>query len=235
MDILTKQEAFRLIGAIKGAPLVCLIILKINGLPLGVKRMAAISGYNEKTISKSFRTLEEYGLALQTQRFEGWQLTNNGRQLILFDFKDDHRFIKVRNETENLRLDDRETENFRLAPVEPPLSPDQERLITLLTHRCGCPPQKAAKAIAAALAAGRPPLRIELRILWWLAYCLSPEGHSIRAKGIYIAERVEQDIPCPDYFDYRDIPDRHDNLRQEIENLEQTLDNQEKITQKGEL
>lgn len=243
MDTLTRQEAFRLIGAIKGVPLVCLILLKINGLPMGVKRVAAISGYSYNTVSKGFLTLAEYGLTIQTRRFEGWQLTDKGRQLILMEGEEGHRFTNMRNESQNLRLGSssgsgllrdsinheeslkeqlplllqNESQNLRLdLPI-----PDLDRMTTLLTHRCGCPPKNAAKAVSTALAAGLDPLLIELRALWWLAYCLSPEGRGLKTKGVYIAERIEQNIPCPDYFDLQDIPDRYGELKQEIEDLQE--------------
>jgi hypothetical protein len=227
----------------KGAALSCLILMWVmRDIRRNWSRddLAMLTGYNPKTVAIGLQRLVLKKLVARLN-YEVWQLTDRGYQ---FSFDELLRVRNLDSESPNYGLsgssssilinhDMHDMHELKQQPLLPlrvqntdsdvvrdsTVHPDRDRLIKLLTHRCGCTPQKAAKAVETALAAGIDPLHLEIRALWWLGYCLSSEGQGIKAKGIYIAERVEQDIPCPDYFDLRDIPDRYENLKTEIEEL----------------
>jgi len=71
---------FALLRALKGAPLSCLLALKLaEERPVGTMWVGQVTGYREKTVGLALRALQRMGLAEQTARFEGWHLTQAGR------------------------------------------------------------------------------------------------------------------------------------------------------------
>jgi hypothetical protein len=68
-----------------------------------------------------------------------------------------------------------------------------------MTDRCATPPDRAARALKAAHDAGHQPARVRWDILRWLSYCQSAHGASINNPGAFIATRIQENVPCPDW------------------------------------
>lgn len=226
--------------SVRGAPAVCLIVMQLLNRRTGHKELIRLTGYSDKPIAAALDLLELYGLAYSDSRFNGWQLTDKGRQLPLFgeqaqiesesfrldssssssSFKDSHDSI----DSKQLLLQQNESELFRLEPPEPDIAPhpDHTRLTDLLVAQTACPRPKAAKAVAKALAAGVPPLTVEYRIMAWLGYCLSKNGKNLNPAH-FVASRLQE--PCtPAGFKIASLQDGYPELYEALADLERRLD-----------
>lgn len=87
---------------------------------------------------------------------------------------------------------------------------------------CGCSPKNARDAIVQALSRETSAKEIELRIMWWRAYCAAHP--KIDHPGNLIAARVAKGIDKPSDFGIRDIPDRYYELGQQIEDLQREIE-----------
>lgn len=249
-----NNQLIALTRGIKGAAASIIIVMHLLNRRTGHDELITLTGYSDKSVANGLRVLEIYGLAFSDSRFNGWQLTDKGRQLpllgqsLLSDPAEGNRRI----ESENFRL---ESENFRLGSsssssllieshdheeslkqlllpqIESEIlrldlsQPEFDRLTNILVIRCGCPRKKAPAAIEKALAAGMSPLLIEYRVLAWLAYCLSKNGQNLNPAH-FVASRITETC-CPDGFDKTSIQDRHFDLYTELGELEHKLDSQE--------
>ena len=208
------------IRSIRGAPLTVLVTLLLDReLRMGTQEIVTATGYSKKTVIEALNTLQALNLAQSHARYHGWQITAHVQQLILPAPGDPGTGMPA--EVEILHLpsgssrDDRVTKDL----VEPDprtttttageveilhLPEPWEDLVALLIERCTTPPAAARQAIGHAHEAGFYPSYVRYQILRWLAYCLSERGQSIRHVGAYIARRIGQEIPCPDWFNTPD-------------------------------
>ena len=69
--------------ALKGAPLSCLIALSMSGRPVGVTWLSTATGFEKKAVIAGLRVLESLSLAASSARYNGWQLTDEARELPL--------------------------------------------------------------------------------------------------------------------------------------------------------
>lgn len=99
------------------------------------------------------------------------------------------------------------------------IPPDFRLLLDLLIDRCGTPTKIAREAVCAAAERGDDPDFVRYDVLRWLAYCQSEAGKTIRAPGIFIARKVQNAEPCPNYFQ----TDYSHPLHAEIRALEMQL------------
>lgn len=196
--------------------------------------LADLTGWSPERVATGLRRLEVHGLVFQQNRM-GWQLTDAGYQLELENlgvslndsgsqFLKDSVVVVLKNHDhvhehahEQLPLPGRVSLNDSEETADPIFWELVQQLIA-----CGAAPEKAQSAIDQAWTAEVSNLEIELRILWWRAYCGSKNG--IAHPGNLIAARVAEGIDKPKDFQLRDIPERHAELRQEIEDLERQIE-----------
>ncbi len=206
-----------LIRAIRGAPLTVLVTLLLNQeQPMGTEQLVAATGYSKKTVIDSLNTLQALNLAGSHTRYQGWRATVEIPQLFLAAPLDPG--SDAPGEVEILHLpgssgsydhdpndhndhsDPEPTTTTTTGEVEILHLPDPwPDLVTLLVERCTAAPAAAREAIACAYEANCYPSYVRYQILRWLAYCLGEHGRSIRHIGSYIAKRIAQDIPCPEW------------------------------------
>lgn len=213
-----------LLRSLKGAPISVLMALLFHpAQSLGVAHLSRLTGYSDKPVAQALRLLADLQLAQNHNRYRGWVATTHVRQLIL-------------GETENLRLapsssssigqrpfppepdptttttQPRETENLRLPSA-------WAHIAQTLVHRCTTPTHRATAAATAAMHRHDDPDHTLWQLLRWLSYCRSDDGAGINNPGAFIATRIEQDIPCPDWH----RPTMGTDLHREISRLEYKL------------
>ncbi len=93
------------------------------------------------------------------------------------------------------------------------IPPDFQPLLDLLTDRCGTPLKIAREAVCASARRSDEPDFVRYDVLRWLAYCQSDRGRTINAPGIFIARKVQNAEPCPDYFRTDYSHPLHDEIR----------------------
>lgn len=196
-----NAETARLLIALKGAPLSTIHALREFGRPCGAEEIAPVTGYKLGAISSALATLVVLGLVVNTRRYNGWQLTPRALQLPLFtsgDFAGSREKSDSRGGSSNdelnidglnllLLLPSHEKSDSRAEPLAQPLM------------KLGCPPDRALEVVTAALDDGDAPEALAERIQQWVAYCHSPEGKTITARGLLIAKRIEQNAPIPEF------------------------------------
>lgn len=80
----------KLIRTLKGAPLSCLLLLKLAGQPVMAEYLERNSGYTDKPVLSALRLLEEYGLITHNERY-AWQIADGARQLPLMNLLDEQK------------------------------------------------------------------------------------------------------------------------------------------------
>lgn len=81
------ENPIALLGLLKGAPLSCLIALRIAGQPVGAEYLCRATRYSDKPVSQALEYLRELGIACQTGRNNSWQLAGEYSQLPLGYFE----------------------------------------------------------------------------------------------------------------------------------------------------
>jgi hypothetical protein len=206
--------------SLKGAPAICLIAMQLLNRRTGREELTMLTGYSEKPITKALRLLEVYRLTYNDRRYQGWQLTDLGRQLPLFikslgeslgegeipspgsssskeSILIDSRSC-VRTHKESLKQLQLQIEGEIPSPALPD-NPAFTRLTDLLIKRCGTAPAKAKEAISQALKSGDEPSTLIYDILTWLAYCQSEQGRGSKPATL-IPARIREGIPPPEFF-----------------------------------
>lgn len=213
-------------NTLKGAPLSCLFVLLLLKRPAGVIELSALTGYSRDTIKDGLRKLKSLDLATTTSRYHGWQLTTSGYQLPLVNSENAGSLMR---EAEKNGLPPRSSSSidpYNSLDTKQPLlqqtrpKKTDSRLEDLLITRCGCPRRIASKAISTAISEGESSNWVEYDILTWLAYTISPAGKGIRNRGVFIASKIQNGEPCPDYFK----PEPGSELALEIDNIYRQLE-----------
>ena len=100
------------------------------------------------------------------------------------------------------------------------IPPDFQPLLDLLVDRCGTPAKIARDTVCISVRRGDDPVFVQYDALRWLAYCLSKLGKTINVPGFFIASKIQNAEPCPDYFQ----TDYGSPLHPEIRALEEQLE-----------
>jgi hypothetical protein len=203
--------------SLKGAPAICLIAMQLLNRRTGAEELSMITGYSDKPITKALRLLEVYRLTYNDRRYQGWQLTDLGRQLPLFikslEIESEFPTPGSSSSKESILIDSRSCvctheESLKQLQLEieseipTPALPDNPaftRLTDLLIKRCGTAPTKAKEAISQALESGDEPSTLIYDILTWLAYCQSEQGRGSKPATL-IPARIREGIPPPEFF-----------------------------------
>jgi biotin operon repressor len=112
---LNLNEPVLLLRSLKGCPLSIVFAMFLLRKPMGVEALARATAYSKGTVEDSLDALQTMGLVVKTSRYNGWQLTDKGYQLPLFD--QDNYPAEEGAEPEPQQPAERESQNLRL-PAE---------------------------------------------------------------------------------------------------------------------
>jgi hypothetical protein len=231
------KQATAFVMSLKGAALSCLFLMyaqRDERRNWTRNDLADLTGWSRERVATGLRRLAVHELVFQQNR-SNWQLTDMGYQLVLekpgvslndsqSQFLNDSVVVGL-NTCINTYHGDHEPQplpaGVSLNDSAESAEPIFRELVQQLVE-CGAAPDKAREAILQAWVGEVSNLDVELNILWWRAYCVSRNG--IPYPGGLIAARVAEGIKKPKDFQLRDIPERHAELRQDIEDLQRQIE-----------
>jgi hypothetical protein len=204
-DALTASH---LVRQYKNGPgLAILLLMFANpGRAVGRDELARASGWSAKPITNALHTLAADGLIQCHGRYNGWLLTTTARQLLLGETERENLHLPApvvgawlldepeEQEPEDTTTTTSERETF-------PLPEPWPAVLWYLQAHTGAGPKAARHAIRAAYRRGADPADLYTMIDDWRAYCETPAGATIKYRGALIADRIEQNIPAPQWND----------------------------------
>ena len=78
-----------LVRSLKGAPLACLVVLRLAGRPAPAAWLGSLTGYSPHTIAQALDALQALGLAYPDERRSNWRLSPQARGLDLWPSGDE--------------------------------------------------------------------------------------------------------------------------------------------------
>jgi hypothetical protein len=160
---MNKALIIMICHTLKGAGLSCLFTMlqDENQEAIGVKRLAAITGYDRKTVSEGMVKLETLGMVQWQKRYDGWTLTQLALNEIL-PINTNGRGNNYPSEGEILHLPQRSSSSLYIESdnsintLKPLLHTDEGEILPLaeLLVKQGCPRRTAKPAIETALNRG---------------------------------------------------------------------------------
>jgi biotin operon repressor len=82
---LNLNDPIFVLRSLKGCPLSIVFAMFLLRRPLGVEALTRETGWSKGSVEDGLDALRAMGLVVKTSRYNGWQLTNKGYQLPLFD------------------------------------------------------------------------------------------------------------------------------------------------------
>jgi hypothetical protein len=81
---LHSPNLLMLVRSLKGAPLACLVVLRLSGRPLTSAFLGSLTGYSPHTVAQALQALLSMGLASADARHSNWQLSPAAEELDLW-------------------------------------------------------------------------------------------------------------------------------------------------------
>ncbi len=213
--------------ALKGAPLSCLVALALANRSVGVLWLAGMTGYAKQAVTSAMQTLAQFGLAEQTNRYDGWRLTVSAAQLPLFTLpqvasqdaaRDENHPSPSSSSSSLINLINLIDQDKLLLPLpardenhpsrdenhpspangnQPSYSAEAVTCAEFLVERTACSRSAALSTMQALLDQGYYPAYLQLQALRWSIYAESEHGRTINHRGAFVLSKLRNGEPCP--------------------------------------
>lgn len=223
-------SSIRLLGALQGAPLSCLVALYlVHPQPVGRSDLAMMTAYGVATITRAMdKLVNVYHLAARMSRYESWCLTEQGVQLRLpffgrlFPVAVPQLETRAPREDSILALDGSSSSSLLTLSdsdldLKTTTTPEREDSILALPPEAlelieiylrGCNRAASTNAVRTALERGDTLKDIESEMILWVSYAESPLGKGIRGPAVLAASKIKAGEKCPDFLWRVDTNDR---------------------------
>ena len=91
MTLPFKPEALPYIKTLSGAPATIILAMLVATRPVGRNELTIVTEYGKDKIAEGLQILEALGIAQNIKRYQGWMLTQKGKQLVMPFFQEDAR------------------------------------------------------------------------------------------------------------------------------------------------